>query len=75
MLRNFVCVGAGLPSVVESYAKLYAEARRSGAPCGQNDLWIGATAKAAEAVLLTCDKDFDWLDPHYLKVFRVDAND
>ncbi|HOP77794.1 MAG TPA: PIN domain-containing protein, partial [Thermogutta sp.] len=71
MLENFVRVDAGLAPVVEWYAKLDAEARRRGAPRGQNDLWIAATAKATGAVLLTCDKDFDWLDPDYLKVFRM----
>ncbi len=71
MLDNFVRVDAGLPAVVEWYAQLHAEAKRRGAPRGQNDLWIAATAKAAGAVLLTTDKDFDWLDPDYLKVFRV----
>ena len=70
MLDNFVRVDAGLPDVVEWYAKFYAEARRTGAPCGQNDLWIAATAKAAGAVLLTCDRDFEWLHPKYLQVFR-----
>ncbi len=71
LLANLVSVDAGLPAVVQSYARLYAEARRSGNPCGQNDLWIAASAQAVEAVLLTCDKDFDWLNPNYLKVFRV----
>ena len=71
MLGNLVRVDAGLPLVVEWYAKLHAEAKRRGAPCGQNDLWIAATAKAAGAALLTCDKDFDWLDPDFVKVFRV----
>lgn len=71
MLDNFIRVDAGLPDVVERYAQLYAEAKRRGAPCGQNDLWIAATAKAAGAVLLTCDKDFAWLDPDYLTVFTV----
>ena len=70
MLGNFVRVDAGLPDVVEWYAQFHAEAKRRGMGLGQNDLWIAATAKAAGAVLLTCDKDFNWLHPHYLKVFR-----
>jgi predicted nuclease of predicted toxin-antitoxin system len=30
---------------------------------GKNDLWIAATAVAAQAVLLTTDKDFAFLIP------------
>jgi tRNA(fMet)-specific endonuclease VapC len=40
---------------------------------GKNDVWIAATAKATDVVLLTTDKDFDhlhdvlitriWIDP------------
>lgn len=75
MLRNFVCVDAGLFPVVEWYAQFYAEASRRGAPRGQNDLWIAATAKAAGAALLTRDKDFDWLNPNFLTVIRVAEDD
>jgi len=72
MLGNFVRVDAGLPEIVEWYAKLFAEARIRGASRGQNDLWIAATAKAVGAVLLTCDKDFDWLHPDHVHVVRVE---
>jgi tRNA(fMet)-specific endonuclease VapC len=64
MLDNFVRVDAGLPAVVEWYAQFHAEARHRGTGLGQNDLWIAATARAAGAVLLTCDRDFEWLHPH-----------
>jgi tRNA(fMet)-specific endonuclease VapC len=35
---------------------------------GKNDLWIAATAKVANAVLLTIDGDFDHLNGSYLTV-------
>ena len=36
-----------------------------------NDLWIAATAKATGAVLLTCDHDFDWLNPATITVYWI----
>lgn len=35
---------------------------------GKNDVWIAATAKVANAVLLTIDADFDHLNGLYLTV-------
>jgi tRNA(fMet)-specific endonuclease VapC len=35
---------------------------------GKNDLWIGATAKAINATLVTCDGDFDHLPESILKI-------
>jgi predicted nucleic acid-binding protein len=64
-----VYVDAGIPEVVEAYAELYADGTRNGFPCGENDLWIAATAKAANALLITCDRDFDWL--HRRHIARV----
>jgi len=37
---------------------------------GKNDLWIGATAKTAQAELITMDGDFDHLHGHYLTVHK-----
>ena len=57
--------------IVRAYAELFAIGRRSGKPCGQNDLWIAATAKLTNAVVLTCDRDFDWLHPEHVEVCYV----
>lgn len=62
LLNELVRVEAGLPEVIQNYATLYAESRRTGSAIGQNDLWIAASARAANALLLTCDRDFDWAD-------------
>lgn len=70
ILANLVRLDAGHPAVVDSYARLYAHARRMGHSCGENDLWIAATAQVAGAALLTCDADFDWLHPDYLTVLH-----
>lgn len=71
LLDQLVRVDAGLPEVVTAYAELYAEAHATGNPTGENDLWIAATAKASGAVLLTCDRDFDWMKPPLVQVVRV----
>lgn len=66
LLAELVRVEAGLREIVDNYAELYAEGRRMGQGCGENDLWIAATAKATGAILLTCDKDFDWLHDRHI---------
>ncbi len=68
LLSELVRVDAGMPEIVEAYAELHAEARRTGKSCGENDLWIAATAKAAHATLFTCDKDFNWMHPDHVAV-------
>ncbi len=72
ILSQLVRTEASLPQVVEAYADLYAAARRGGHPHQkQNDLWIAATAKAADAVVLTADRDFEWMHPEFVRVIRV----
>jgi len=71
LLKNLVRVEAGLPEVVECYARLSALARSQGKTMGQNDLWIAATAQAVNALLLTSDQDFLWLSPEYIQLILV----
>jgi predicted nucleic acid-binding protein len=74
LLRELVRVDAGHPDVVQAYIDLYCEARRAGRyqQFRQNDLWIAATARAAGAVVYTCNgKDFDWIDPTYVTVVHI----
>lgn len=40
----------------------------------QNDVWIAATAKAANAIMLTTDGDFDHLDNKYISVLKFSAH-
>lgn len=68
ILSELVRMDAGLREVVMAYADLYAEDRSGGHNTGENDLWIAATAKAAGAILLTCDTDFRWMDSGSLRV-------
>lgn len=65
--------------LLTAYAKLDAYSKgkltdkplgRSAIVMGKNDLWIAATAVAANAVLITTDKDFDHLNNVFLRVIR-----
>lgn len=53
--------------VVEQYAAISAFCQANGKAVGQNDMWIAATASAHGATLITTDKDFDALEPRFLK--------
>ena len=68
ILSELVRVDAGLHDIVLAYADLYEADQSGGHNTGENDLWIAATAKAAGAVLLTCDDDFGWMNPDQLRV-------
>jgi len=35
---------------------------------GKNDLWIAATAKVADAILITIDSDFNHLNGKFIQV-------
>lgn len=69
VLAELVRVDAGLPDIVSAYAELYAAGHKYGHITGENDLWI--TAKAAGAVLLTCDGDCVWMSPSLVIVEYV----
>lgn len=71
ILAELVRVDAGLPEVVRAYAEIYAADHAGGHRTGQNDIWIAATTKAANAVLLTCDADCLWMNPNLLVVEHV----
>ncbi len=71
LLGEVVRVDAGLPEVVDAYADLTVLDVQGGHSTKDNDLWIAATAKATGAVLLTCDHDFDWLNPAMITVHWI----
>jgi tRNA(fMet)-specific endonuclease VapC len=62
ILSELVRIDAGAPEVVRAYAEFYEKDITGGNNTGENDLWIAATAKAAGAVLLTCDSDCVWMN-------------
>jgi tRNA(fMet)-specific endonuclease VapC len=57
----------------ERYAVIRDQLRRQGTPIPTNDLWIAACAKAADATLLTTDRDFAHLSPALLDVEVVSS--
>ena len=65
LLRAFpvIDVYADEHSLCEAYAELDWAARRAGAKLGKNDLWIAATAKVRNAVVVSADQDFEALEP------------
>lgn len=70
LLDSFVTIDL-LPEVVSSYVEveMYSSKVEGGARnMGKNDVWIAASAKAANARLLTSDKDFAHFTPDFLHV-------
>ncbi|MFH1436463.1 MAG: type II toxin-antitoxin system VapC family toxin [Pseudomonadota bacterium] len=43
-------------------------------PIGKNDIWIAATARTADAWLLTSDKHFNPLDSQFIKRVYIDPD-
>lgn len=71
ILAELVRMDAGLREIVLAYSELYVADHAGGHNTGENDLWIAATAKAAGAVLLTCDTDFQWMNDEMVRVELV----
>jgi len=72
-------INSGDVSLIKSYAEMdaYSKNKLPGRPLGsssikmgKNDLWIAATAKAANATLITTDTDFEHLNGEFIKVIR-----
>ena len=66
LLNYFVKTSIDDTDIIEAYALIDAYSESVGRSMGKNDLWIAATAKITSATLLTTDKDFDHLHPHFI---------
>jgi predicted nucleic acid-binding protein len=69
-LDHLVTVDLGAPELHDAYADMKLYTKKKGAGLGDNDLWIAATTKVANATLLTTDKDFEplseiWIERMY----------
>lgn len=71
LLRELTVVDIHNASVLAQYAKIDAFAKRNGRSLSDNDTWIAATAAAADAVLITNDKDFDVLHGQFIERIYV----
>ncbi len=77
IIEECVRVEIDRPPVINAYVELYCVARSRGQANwqkNQNDLWLAATARATDSVLVTQDHDFDFLHPEYLQVGCVPLN-
>jgi tRNA(fMet)-specific endonuclease VapC len=81
LLRSIPATPIRQPSLLHKFAEIDSFNHRkhptlanptSGHTMGDNDIWIAATASVLNATLLTTDRDFDHLDPAFLKVIYID---
>lgn len=70
-------INSGDPDLLKAYAEIdaFSKGKLSARPLGtsavtmgKNDLWIAATAKVANAYLITIDSDFSHLDGKFIQV-------
>ena len=71
-MRELVPVNIDTRPVLDRYAEMATFLRQSGRTVSDNDVWIAACAAAADATLLTTDRDFDPLVPRYLDRVWID---
>ena len=62
------------PTLIRMYATIDAYCEEMGQPLGKNDVRIAATAAVTGARLLTTDRDFDRLVPHFLSRDWIDPD-
>ncbi len=73
-------------SIISAYARIDAYSqgklpenplpqRMTSRNMGKNDVWIAATAHAANATLVTTDHDFDHLEGTFFKLNQIDIED
>lgn len=67
LLAELVVLDLQREPILERYGEMDAWCKSKGLVVGNNDLWIAATCAAASAVLLTNDRDFDPLDPQFVR--------
>jgi predicted nucleic acid-binding protein len=73
ILNEVVWLDINHPDILDAYGEVDHFSIQKGRKLGKNDAWIAATAKVADATLLTTDPDFDhlqgvhidriWIDP------------
>ncbi len=65
--RNVNLKGFESTDIVDIYAEIDSHFQLRGRKLGKNDLWSAASTVSLGATLLTTDRDFDKLDPLFLK--------
>jgi predicted nucleic acid-binding protein len=85
LLKGFSLVKSTSIDIVQSYGTIdaYSQGRLKDFPLpigmsarnmGKNDLWIAASAVVLKATLLTTDKDFEHLSPHFINIDLIDIS-
>jgi tRNA(fMet)-specific endonuclease VapC len=77
-LANLVTVDINHTAVIDTYVELdiVSQQHPDGARnMGKNDLWIAACARAAGAMLLTTDDDFEHLVPNHLDAIVISRDE
>ena len=75
MLDSLVTISLDDQAILDAYVYMDRACRsmpKGAIVLGKNDLWIASTAKAADAVLLTTDRDFLPLHPTHCLVQWID---
>jgi tRNA(fMet)-specific endonuclease VapC len=73
LLRELPVADISSEAVIQAYARIDHESRRTGRRMGKNDLWIAAVAAVQSAVVLTTDQDFEHLPTSVVRVELVDV--
>src|SRR5947199_314288 len=74
VLASLVTIDLNVGEIIKAYVeidKLNQSVPKGARQVSNNDIWIAATARAANASLLTTDRDFLHLHPHYLFVEEI----
>lgn len=74
LIRELVVLPLDSEPVLHAYAEIDFHLQTIGRQIEQNDMWIAATAVAAQAHLLTTDQDFDPLDTVFLTRTWIDPD-
>jgi len=84
IVSGFLITDINLETIIERYAEIdaYSQGKLKGEKVdfssrnmGKNDLWIAATASIFDLELITTDRDFEHLNPRYLKLNRIDLSE
>ncbi len=74
LVDDLVVIPLDFAGIVSAYAEIDAYCVKKGLPHGENDIWIAATARVTLARLLTSDRDFDGLDPKFIRRDWIDPD-
>jgi len=81
LLKRFIIASINVEEIINMYAEIDAYSQGkfaskkfhlSARNMGKNDLWIAATAKVLDLILITTDNDFNHLENEYLKLVKID---